>query len=215
MGGQPHNAGDSAKAYRLRKAKAAGQVLKPLDVLWLSDYDHHHPVTAAATANAKANGTKHFGASRSGRKVKFELQEANESVATGSSEAAMIAAAALQEKAAGERLDSLTINALAVYAKCVEGWEKFGTSVLAMLQTYQADHLDTLRTVRTHYLEKTAMEGQLRDALKAKEQDEDPVNQLVLVAAAKLLGIELPGIDPAMLQQLSPPAPTGKQPRKS
>lgn len=206
-----HNTGEASKAYRLRKARERGQVLKPIDALWLSDYEATHPKPDAA-ANGRANGTKHFGASREGRKIKFEMQEAKEAVATGSSEAAIMAAAALQERAAGERLDALTINALKVYEQCVVGWEKMATSCRRMLRTYQRDHLDTLRTIRHHYLEKTALESQLREAIKAKEQDDDPVNQLVLMSAAKLLGIELPGMDPKALEALtdaaSPQRPT-------
>lgn len=202
------------RAYRLRKARNNGQVLKPTDTLWLADYDATHPNVNGTTTPGKTGETKHFGASRSGRKVKFEMQEATEAVATGSSDAAMMAAAALQERAAGERLDSLTINALKVYENCVNGWEKMATSCRRMLRTYQRDHLDTLRTVRKYYLESSSLQAQLQEAIKAKEQDEDPVNQMVLVAAAKLLGINLPGIDPKVLEQLQDPAPS-KQPRKS
>jgi hypothetical protein len=211
----PRNPGEAARAYRLRKARDGGQVLKPTDTLWLSDYEASHPNVNGTLPGAagKANGTKHFGASRSGRKVKFEMQEATEAVATGSSDAAMMAAAALQERAAGERLDSLTINALKVYENCVNGWEKMATSCRRMLRTYQRDHLDTLRTVRKYYLESSSLQAQLQEAVKAKEQDDDPVNQMVLVAAAKLLGINLPGIDPKVLEQLQDPPP--KQPRKS
>lgn len=196
-----HNQGEAAKAYRLRKAKARGQVLKPIDQLWLSDYEENHPPNGAETnGKVKVNGTKHLGASREGRKIKFELQEQKEAIATGSSEAAMMAAAALQERAAGERLDALTVNAMNVYARSVDSWERLGNMCRRMLRQYQKDHLETLRTVRHHYLENTGLKAQLAEAIKAKEDDDDPVNQLVLMSAAKLLGIEIPGMDPALLE---------------
>lgn len=204
-----HNNGDASKAYRLRKAKERGQVLKPIDALWLSDYDATHgPKPDVTNGRPTVNGTKHFGASREGRKIKFELQEQKEAAATGSSEAAMMAAAALQERAAGERLDALTVNAMNVYAKSVDSWERLGNMCRRMLRQYQKDHLETLRTVRHHYLENTSLKAQLADAIKAKEDDDDPVNQLVLMSAAKLLGIEIPGMDPQLLEAATKAATT-------
>lgn len=198
-----HNAGEASKAYRLRKAKQAGQVLKPIDALWLDDYEANHPIPGTPT-NGKS---KHFGASRSGRKVSFELQEAAEAVGTGSSDAAMMAAAALQERAAGERLDSLTINALKVYEKCVDGWAKMGTVCRRILREQQKTNATLMHNLQTHYLGRVEAEAQLMKAMhEAEEGDGDPINALMALVAAKQMGV-----DPALLPGISKVAAAMKQ----
>ena len=183
---KPHNAGDAAKAYRLRKAIERGQVLKPTDRLWLDEYEHDHPKSA-----------KDYGRSRSARKVRLEIDEAAEAEGEGENPATVAAAAAMQTREEGRRLDQLTVHALAVYEKCVEGYERQNRSMRLMLRAIQRPYIDMMESVREHYLARAQTEGQLQRLLDDKENEGDPVNALMAYVAARHLGVpldQLPGV---------------------
>lgn len=184
------NPGDAAKAFRLRSAKKRGQTLKPIDALWLADYEHHHP------DNSKPGGVR--ASHRKGRKIDLHVEEAEESQVAADSPAAIAAAAALQERAAGERLDSLTVNALNVLKEAVFTYRKLCDSVTQMLAVYQNAHLETLGAVRQHYLARTEAESAAIEATRAAAEAGDPAKEMMLMVAMRHLGIELPaGADPA------------------
>lgn len=188
----PHNAGDASKAYRLRKQIDRGEVLKPIDRLWLDEYDQEHPRSPKASAEAK-------GRSRSARKVSatFDLEEAAEAEGTGEGPASIAAAAALQSREEGRRLDSLTVSAVGALEKAVETYRQICESLQAMLETYQDHHLDTLASVRDHYLARTASDAEVTRLQKEREGGEDPLTGLMAIMAAKHLGIDpsmLPGV---------------------
>lgn len=193
-GKTPHNAGDAAKAYRLRKAISRGETLKPIDRLWLDEYHHEHPQSPSAPASATAAGR-----SRSGRKVSatFDLEEAAEAEGVGEGPASIAAAAALQSREEGRRLDSLTVSAVGALEKAVETYRQICESLQAMLETYQDHHLDTLASVRDHYLARTASDAEVARLQKERNGAEDPLTGLMAIMAAKHLGIDpsmLPGV---------------------
>jgi hypothetical protein len=191
-GKAPHNAGDAAKAYRLRKAISRGETLKPIDRLWLDEYAHEHPQSPSASSSTPT------GRSRSGRKVSatFDMEEAAEAEGTGEGPASIAAAAALQSREEGRRLDSLTVSAVGALEKAVETYRQICESLQAMLETYQTHHLDTLASVRDHYLARTAADSEVA-RLQKEAGGEDPVTSLMVMMAAKHLGIDpslMPGV---------------------
>lgn len=182
------NPGDRAKAYRLRKAVARGDKLRPIDALWLQDYDHHQ---RTSTGGARTR-------SRKGRKIDLHVEEAEDHEASADSPAAIAAAAALQTRAEGERLDSLTVNALQVLKEAVFTYRKLCDSVTNMLAVYQQAHLETLGAVRTHYLARAEAESAAIEAAREAADAGDPAKELMVMALMKQLNIELPGgTDPA------------------
>jgi len=188
-----HNNGDAAKAYRLRKAIQAGKTLKPTEVLWLGDYERQRPSAGTLPpGNTTAAAVPH-GRSRRARKVNFQMEEAAESEGTGDSPAMIAAAAALQERAAGERLDSLTTNAVEALKEAVATYKTLCDSVITMLGVYQNAHLETLASVREHYIAKTEAEADALAATRAAENQGDPAKELMLMAVMKHLGIDLGG----------------------
>ena len=181
------NPGDRAKAYRFRKALKRGEKLKPIDALWLQDYDHKEKTTGGARTR-----------SRRGRKIDLHVEEAEEHEASADSPAAIAAAAALQERAAGERLDSLTVNALNVFKEAVVTYRQICYSLKQQLEIYQQHHLETLASVRTHYLARTEAEAAAAEAERAMVQAGDPAKEMMVMALMRHLGVTLPdGTDPA------------------
>jgi hypothetical protein len=192
-----HNAGDAAKAYRLRKALKDGKTLMPTEVLWLGDYERRtggNTGTLPPGSTGAAAKAQPYGRSRKARKVNatFNLEEAAEAEGGGDSPAMIAAAAALQERAAGERLDALTVNSLNVLKEAVLTYRRLCTSVTEMLAVYQQSHLDTLASVREHYLARTKAEADTFAALKQAEDSGDPAKEMMLMVLMKHLGIELP-----------------------
>ena len=192
-----HNPGDAAKAYRLRAMVKRGQTLKPIDVLWLADYDHHHPNDHAAAGRASGAARGAHARSRKGRKIDLHVEEAEEHEASADSPAALAAAAALQSKAEGERLDTLTVNALKILQEAVSTYRKLCASVTDMLATYQTAHLETLAAVRTHYLARTEAESAAMEAERSALNAGDPAKEMMLIALMKHFGVDVPaGVDP-------------------
>jgi hypothetical protein len=203
-----HNQGDAAKAYRLRKAISTGQVLKPIDKLWLDEYEHDHPRSGDA-----------YGASRKARKVSatFDLEEAAESVGSGDVNPATIAAAAaLQSREEGRRIDALSTGAVEALKEAVSTYKSICESLQAMLETYQSHHLDTLDSVRNHYLARTQSEAALARMMEEKDNEGDPVNALMAIVAARHLGIpadQLPGVAKVAAQMGKKPGKNGPPPK--
>ena len=182
------NPGERAKAYRLRQMVKRGQVLKPIERLWLEDYEHRDKHAGVVKSR-----------SRKGRKIDLHVEEAEEHEASADSPAALAAAAALQSKAEGERLDSLTVNALAILKEAVSTYRKLCASVTDMLATYQQAHLETLAAVRTHYLARTEAESAAIEAERNALTAGDPAKEMMVIALMKHLGMDpaAAGVDPA------------------
>jgi hypothetical protein len=200
------SAGDRTKASKLRKRIAAGEELRPIDKLWLADYEHHHPgkgkepdgagpeipeVVPTARPNAAARALA-LGASSKGRKVSatFDLEEQAQSLGVGESAATLAALGALQERESGQRLDTLTVNALKVYEKCVLGWEKMGTVCRRLLRESQRANIELMRSLRGEYMKGLQVEGTLRQMQAREEEGGDPLDALMAAMAARYAGID-------------------------
>ncbi len=165
---KPASAGDAAKAYRLRKALAAGTIM-PIDKLWLADYDEK----AAQRKRARSIGASR---SKSGRKVKFEMEEAAESEAVGTGTAAAVAAAAaLEVKEEGRRLDTLTLGALDVLREAVTVYRDMSLMMRRRMFELEETHAELLGAVRDQYLARTQAEI---NALEASNQGGDAMTKL-------------------------------------
>jgi hypothetical protein len=195
----PHNAGDAAKAYRLRKKK---DQLGPIDRLWLADYDEKQE-------KEKAARSKNRGRSASARTVEFKMEEA--SASEGEGNAAAVAAGALVAREEGRRLDALTMNALDGYKQLVADQRAFIMEIrrnerVAQLRVanYEATHVAMLNGVRDHFAARTEAEIAL---MHEQEQptEGDPAKDLLLMMIAKKLGIPM---------QEYLPAPPGQHPFK-
>lgn len=191
----PLTGGEKARASRLRKLQQGGTIGAP-DALWLADYDE------------RASKSKHFGASRSGRRVKLDITEAAESVGTGSSAAAEAAGAALAAREEGRRLDSLTVNAVGALREAVATYRAVCLSMRNRLEVLEATHVAMLESVRDHFIARTEAEGEMTRQQQA-EQMGDPATSMLLAMIAQRMGIALPG-------QPAPPTPrrNGAAPRR-
>jgi hypothetical protein len=200
----PHNAGDAAKAYRLRKKK---DQLGPIDRLWLADYDEKQE-------KEKASRSKNRGRSASARTVKYEMEEA--AASEGEGNAAAVAAGALVAREEGRRLDALTINALDGYKQLVADQRAFIMEIRRnervaqhRVAQYEATHVAMLEGVREHFAARTEAEMAL-----VQQQDEgDPAKDMLLMLIAKKMGIPVDYIPPPGSFKRRPP-PNGA-PKKS
>lgn len=167
----------------MRAAAARGQVLSPTDVLWLADFDER----AKGYGPGKTKEGKNFGASRSGRKVKFELQEEAESVGVGNA-AVEAASAALQAKEEGRRLDSLTVNAVGALKEAVACYRDMCLSMRERMEILEATHISMLDAVRDHFIRRTEAEAELL----AEQGKDDGANGMLMGLLAQHFGLQLP-----------------------
>lgn len=183
----PKNAGDRAKAYRLRKALQRRENVADIDRLWLAEYEEKDPKRLASEGGGGAS--KHHGRSRSGRQIKFELQEAAESEGTGNA-AAIAAGAALQAKEEGRRLDFLTINSVDALKEACAVYKDICLSLRQRMEILEATHIEMLQTVRGYYIHAMEAEGALiaRDNEAASEVD--PSTAMVVDMLAKHFNLD-------------------------
>src|SRR5258708_1884711 len=134
----PSNAGDRAKAYRLRKL-AKRSKLMPVDALWLAEYQENQKKTD------EKRGGPDFGASRarSGRRIKLDVEEHAESESIGTG-AAAAAAAALAAKEEGRRLDSLTIESVNALKEACAVYRDVCLSLKERTEVLEATHIAML-----------------------------------------------------------------------
>lgn len=159
-----------------------GQTLKPVDALWLAEYED-----GKTSAKGKPR-QQSFGASAAGKKVKLEIEEHAASVGTGNA-AVEAAAAALAAKEEGRRLDSLTVNAVGALRAAVETYREICTSMKEQMQVLQGTHIAMLESVRDHFLARTDAEAALVE--REKDQAGEPIQAMALAMVAKHLGIDL------------------------
>jgi hypothetical protein len=189
------NPGDRTKAARLRRQLEAGQAVSNIDALWLQDYEEKQK---------RGGQSKHYGRSRSARKVNatFNMEEAAEAEGTGDAAPTAAAAAvgeALKSREEGRRLDSLTTSAVGALKEAVNTYKEICLSMRDRLEILEATHISMLEGVREHFAARTEAEMAL-----IQEQDRrDPAKDLLTMMVAKRLGIPM--------DQLPPP---GRRPRR-
>jgi hypothetical protein len=175
----PASAGDAAKAYRLRKAAAAGTI-SPIDKLWLVDYEEKAERRKKAAAES-------IGASRrrAGRRVKLDIEEHEDAEAVGTGTAAEAAAsAALAVKEEGRRLDALTIESVGALKEAVAVYRDVCLTMRRRMDTLEGHHIMMLDAVREQYLARTQAEI---DAMEASNEKGDTVAQLAEALLPELL----------------------------
>jgi len=190
MAPDPKNPSHRTKAHALRKAVKAGQTLHESEALWLAAYED---------AQQKGDGSKHYGRSRSGRKVDLHIEEAAEAEGEGSPMAAALGATAqaLATREEGRRLDSLTEKSVAALREACGVYKDICLSLRDQLALYQQSQVAMFEAWRNNFLSRVETEGQLMQA----EERGDPAKDLLLMMIAKKLGIPL--VD----------APTGQRPQ--
>jgi len=181
----PSNAGDRTKAHRLRRRKDLG----PVDKLWLAQYDD-----AVEDKKKKRKHKFDVGASRSQRRVRVEVDEEQEAAGTG--EAAKFAAAALEAKEEGRRLDALTVNALDVLKEAVATYRDVCLSMKDRLEILEATHIAMLDSVRESHIDKTNAEIELMKLASAEGGPGSVADQMFMQLVASRLGISLPNGTP-------------------
>jgi len=201
----PKNPGDRTRAHRLRRQLRDGKKLETTDALWLGEYEEKQ---------RDPGPSKNFGASqsKSHRRISLDLDEGSESQAVGTGNAAasavQLAANALATKEEGKRLDSLLMGAMDAMRASADInrqtalmlREDYG-AIFQLLsertEVLERTHIAMLQSVNKHYLDATAMEGQLMQ----QQQEGDPAKDLLTMLLAKHLGVPLPaGFAPPQLQ---------------
>src|SRR5688572_24734066 len=134
------NAGDAAKAYRLRRREKGGETLDPIDKLWLVNYEEQ------VDARDKKRGQKRkrlasgdIGASRATRKITLDIDEEQESAGTGGA-AAAAAVAAIESREEGRRLDYLTVGAIDALREACSVYRDICVSLRERTETLEATH---------------------------------------------------------------------------
>lgn len=179
----PHNSGDAAKAFRLRKKIRTGETLQPVDQLWLSNYDDRVMPT---------NGSKNHGRSRSARKMEFKLEEAAEAEGTGTA-AAVAASNALMVREEGRRIDALAIGAVDTLKEAVAVYKDMCLSMRERYEVLEHTHIEMLQTVRAHYLRTVEVEGEMLKNEAVNAGSGDPATGMVLQMLAQHFGLNVPG----------------------
>jgi hypothetical protein len=180
----PRSQGDRAKAYRLRKADAKGQ-LGPVDKLWLAEFNEEKE---KHERQRRQRGTVNVGASRSKRRVRVELDEEAEAAGTGNA-AAAAAGAALAAKEEGRRLDFLTTESVAALKEACKVYRSICLSLRERTEILEETHVQLLMSVREHAIKRSEAETQL-----LTQATEDPANSLLMMLASRVLGVSgLPG----------------------
>lgn len=162
----PANPGDRTKANRLRKAEKAGTITD-IDRLWLDDYNEK-----------KSQNKTSYGASRSARRVKFEMDESAESVGTGTA-ASTAAAAALAAREEGRRLDFLTSESVSALKEAVAVYKDVCLSLKERLEIIENAHVSMMETTRVSYLRSAQMEAELAAALRSGGGEDAESTQLL------------------------------------
>lgn len=162
----PANPGDRTKANRLRKLEKAGTI-GDIDRLWLDDYNEK-----------KARNQVAYGASRSGRRVKFEMDESAESVGTGTA-ASTAAAAALATREEGRRLDFLTSESVSALKEAVAVYKDVCLSLKDRLEIIENAHVSMMEATRTSYLRSAELEAELARAVRSGDDGSDPSEGLL------------------------------------
>ena len=193
------NAGNAAKAYRLRKREKAGEALDPIDKLWLVNYDD---ATADREKKRRQHSTaKDIGASRSKRTIHVDVDEEHEAAGTGSA-ATAAASAALEAREEGRRLDYLSVGAVEALREACSVYKDICISLRERTEVLEATHIAMLESG----LEQRAARNEAEIALMTLQQQpghEDPATALMLQVIARKMGIQLPGIG-------APPTGNGK-----
>ena len=151
------------------------------DALWLAEYDEEQ----------KQTGSKHYGRSRSGRKVDLHIEEAAEAEGGGSPMAAALGATAqaLATREEGRRLDALTEKSVAALREACGVYKDICLSLRDQLAIYQQSQVAMFEAWRNNYLSRVETEAQL-----VQEQDRgDPAKDLLLMMIAKRMGIPIEG----------------------
>jgi len=177
----PMNAGDRAKASRMRKAK----VLAPVDRLWLAEYDEN----SEKRRKERQTRARSFGASASGRRIKLDVEEHAESVGTGTA-AAAAAGAALEAKEEGRRLDALTVNALEIMKEAVLTYRQICFSMLKRSEVLEHAHVEMRKAESDQYLNNIELQGALQ-ALQSEKSD-DVATDLLAQLLMKRFGVKMP-----------------------
>lgn len=154
--------------------------MQPIDQLWFDEYE---------ASQRKSNGepkSKHYGRSRSARKIDLKIEEAAEAEGEGSAAAA--AAAALQAREEGRRLDHLTLGSIEALREAVAVYKDVCLTLKERAEILEGTHIEMLQTVRGYYLHAMQAEG----ALLSKESEGDPSTAMLIALVAKHLGIEVP-----------------------
>ena len=214
----PKDQSRAQRAYRIRKALVDGKKVTPTERLWLAEYEHDHPGSTGRSEPIDvdplpapaAKPAENYGRSRSGRKVNLQIEEAAESEGRGENPATAAAVAALTAREEGRRLDSLTVNAVKALEAAVSTYKSVCESLQAMLETYQHHHLETLASVRAHYLAKTEAEAEVMDLQRQQTEGGDPATSMMLGVLMKHLGIEAPSAE--TMAAASRVAAAGKKP---
>lgn len=189
MPADPKNPGQRTKAHRLRKAIAHGQILDPVDRLWLDEYNQAD--ARRQHANGKP-GAPDVGASRKSRTIDLTIDEHAESVGTG--EAATAGAlGALREREEGRRLDALTMHSTDAIKEACAVYRDITLMLAENFEKLMSAVVQSMTDSRTHYLAAAQMEAQL---IQAQQQGAgNPADEMMMLVLAKQLGI-----DPALLK---------------
>jgi len=201
------NAGNAAKAYRLRKREIeGGQTLDPIDKLWLTNYDDEKRDREKQRTKRREHGAKDIGASRARRTVKVDIDEESESAGTGS--AAMAAAtAALEAREEGRRIDYLSVGAVDALREACSVYKDICISLRERTEVLEATHIAMLESG----LEQRAARNEAEIALMTLQQQpahDDPATALMVQMIARKMGVQLPGFSP------TPPTGNGTRERK-
>jgi hypothetical protein len=196
----PSNPSHRTKAHQLRKAISNGQTLAEVDALWLSEYEEKQ--------QRRPGGSKHYGRSRSGRKVDLHIEEAAEAEGEGSPATAAAAAAAhaLATREEGRRLDALTINSVTALKEACAVYKDICLTLRERAEVLEATHVSMLEAVRGHFAARTEAEM----ALMHEQQSGDPAKDLLVMMIAKKLGIPVDvmgGLPPGKPRPGGPPKP--------
>ena len=204
------NAGNAAKAYRLRKREKAGQTLDPIDKLWLADYDDStHEREQQRTKRREQLGAKDIGASRARRTVKVDIDEESESAGTGSA-ATAAATAALEAREEGRRLDYLSVGAVEALREACGVYKDICVSLRERTEVLEETHIALLEAG----MEQRAARNEAEIALMTLQQQpahDDPATALMVQMIARKMGVQLPGFSPT---PPTPPTGNGTRGRK-
>jgi hypothetical protein len=188
------NAGNAAKAYRLRKRVKAGEDLEPIDKLWLVDYDDSVADREKKRTKRRESSTKDFGASRSKRTIRLDLDEEQEAAGSGSAATAG-ALAALEAREEGRRLDYLSVGAVEALREACSVYRDICISLRERTEVLEGTHIALLESG----MEQRAARNEAEIALMTLQQQpahEDPATALMVQMIARKMGVQLPGFAP-------------------
>lgn len=193
----------------MRKALGGGAKLEDVDRLWLAEYDEKLKAEQERAKQATTAEPKDYGRSRSARKINLQIDEAQEAEGTG--KAAELAAAALQAKEEGRRLDSLTVTSIDVLKAAVQVYKDVCLTIKEQWEVQSEAHVAILQSGRQHYLERVELEGAMMRLQQEIDQrdDDDPAKAILEMLIAKHMGIQLPGARRLRPPRRPPPGANG------